>query len=64
MYRSSFEAVSAAPSTREELQREYVSQAKALASAAHHSDSPWAHARQLGVTYGLGVGLYLRLITW
>lgn len=54
----------ALPATRKELQRHYIEEAKAKADAGKPTESTWAGARQLGVTYGMGVGLYLRLIVW
>ena len=34
--------------------------------SATSSSHPWGapSARQIGITYGLGVGLYLRLLVW
>lgn len=74
---ASDEETAAACCTCRELHDRYVSEAKALASGHHQQDlarggggvegtsRPWsASARQIGITYGLGVGLYLRILVW
>ena len=52
-------------STKAELLRHHVAQAKTEAAGVHVDESPFsASCRQLGVSYGVGVGLYLHLIVW
>ena len=50
--------------TRSELRQLYVERARAQAAGQASAESPWANARQLGVKYGPGIGLYLQLTVW
>lgn len=54
-------------SNKGEQQQAYISRARAASAAgASHAHTPhmWAAAHDFGAAFGVGVGLYLRVLVW
>lgn len=54
-------------SNKGEQQQAYISRARAASAAgASHAHAPrmWSAARDFGAAFGVGVGLYLRVLVW